>query len=52
MRTPTRHPDTGALSWHLHPDLVLQGCVARGCRVRLYAYADGSTVDELETGKP
>jgi hypothetical protein len=52
MRTPSRHPETGALSWTLRPDLVLQGCIARGCRVRLYAYADGSTVDELEAGQP
>jgi len=49
-RTPIVNKETGDRSWQLRPDLILKGCIARGCRVKLYAYADGSTTDELETG--
>ena len=45
-RTPSVHPDTGAVSWQLRPDLILKGCIARGCRVKLYMLADGA----LEAG--
>jgi len=49
-RTPSVHPDTGAVSWQLRPNLILAGCIARGCRVKLYMLANGAPVDELETG--
>ena len=50
MRTPIVDPDTGRLSWQLRPDLILQGCIRRGCRVKLYMLADGAPTFELEPG--
>ena len=49
MRTPIVGDD-GRASWQLRPDLILQGCVKRGCRVRLYALADGAPALEIEPG--
>jgi hypothetical protein len=47
-RTPSVNPETGAVSWQLRPDYILAGCVARGCRVKLYQLANGSIVPEIE----
>ena len=49
MRTPIVGDD-GRVSWQLRPDLILKGCIARGCRVRLYALADGAPTLEIDAG--
>ena len=49
-RTPVVHPDTGDISWELRPDAILAGCIARGCRVKLYQLANGEIVPDLEPG--
>ena len=48
MRTPSVDPDTGVVTWTLRPDLILAACVKRGCRIRLYQFANG--VPALEIG--
>ena len=47
LRTPIVR-DGRVVGWELRPDFLLNGCVKRGCRVRLYMDANG--VPELEAG--
>jgi hypothetical protein len=49
MRTPIVGDD-GRVSWQLRPDLILKGCVKRGCRIKLYALANGAPELEITAG--
>jgi hypothetical protein len=49
MRTPIVGDDD-RVSWQLRPDLILQGCVKRGCRIKLYSLANGAPTLEIEPG--